>query len=127
MPRIKTDLAELFLATAKQRLKETNIQIDPRYAVTVMAVSGGYPETYDKGKKLSLPENPQGILFHAGTTLRERELVTSGGRVICATSYGNSLREALDNSYAILDKIHFNGMYYRRDIGADLLLNQNKR
>jgi len=125
IPRIKSDLAELFLAVKHHRLKETIIEIDPRHAVTVMAVSGGYPEAYEKEKIISLPSLTQGILFHAGTSLKEDKLVTGGGRVLCITSYGNSIQDALNKSYQSLKEIHFEGMYYRRDIGLDLLNYQN--
>jgi phosphoribosylamine--glycine ligase len=121
IPRVKNDLVEVFEAVAKQKLDEIEIQIDDRSATTVMTVSGGYPEAYDKGMEIhGLNTIDESVVFHAGTTLKEGKIVTSGGRVLAVTSYGNDFREALSTSYVNVKKIRFEGMYYRTDIGFDL-------
>lgn len=122
VPRIKTDLVEIFEAVSSQALGKAEIKIDDRIAATVMLVSGGYPGDYQKGKVIAGLENISGsIPFHAGTGLKNGEIVTSGGRVIAMTSYGKNISEALLKSYSNIDKIKFEGMYYRRDIGQDLI------
>lgn len=123
MPRIKSDLVELLLATAESRLKDVEIEIIPETAASVMLVSGGYPNEYKKGIKISGLNNvSNSILFHAGTKLNEnQEVETSGGRVIAVTSVAPSLQEALKKCYLEIEKIHFDGCYYRKDIGKDLL------
>ena len=121
MPRLKSDLVKLFEAVAAGNLADCALEIDPRYAVTVMMVSGGYPGSYEKGKEITgLDEVTDSILFHAGTKKEGDRYVTSGGRVIAATSYGDTKDEALARSFASIAKVHFDGMYFRRDIGADL-------
>lgn len=121
MPRLKSDLVGLFQAVAAGTLAECSLEIDPRYAVTVMMVSGGYPGSYEKGKVISGLENvTDSILFHAGTKKDGDKIVTAGGRVIAATSYGETKDEALARSFESISKINFEGMYFRRDIGADL-------
>jgi len=121
IPRLKTDLVELFLALKEQKLDQIELEIDPRSAVTVMVVSGGYPEDYQKGKEISGLENVQNsIVFHAGTKFDKDKIVTNGGRVLAFTSFGNDFKEALKISYQNIEKIHFENMYYRRDIGFDL-------
>lgn len=121
MPRLKSDLVKLFEAVAAGKLADCALEIDPRYAVTVMMVSGGYPGSYEKGKEITgLDEVTDSILFHAGTKKEGDRYVTSGGRVIAATSYGDTKDEALARSFASIAKVHFDGMYFRRDIGADL-------
>lgn len=121
MPRLKSDLVELFQAVAAGTLADCTLEIDPRYAVTVMMVSGGYPGDYEKGKEITgLDEVTDSILFHAGTKKDGDRFVTSGGRVIAATSYGDTKDEALARSFASIAKVNFEGMYFRRDIGADL-------
>jgi phosphoribosylamine--glycine ligase len=121
IPRVKNDLVEVFEAVAQQKLDEIEIQIDDRSATTVMTVSGGYPEAYDKGMEIhGLNTIDESVVFHAGTTLKEGKIVTSGGRVLAVTSYGNDFREALLTSYVNVKKIRFEGMYYRADIGFDL-------
>ena len=121
MPRLKSDLVELFQAVAAEKLADCTLEIDPRYAVTVMMVSGGYPGDYEKGKEITGTENvTDSILFHAGTKKDGDKLVTAGGRVIAATSYGETKDEALARSFASIAKVNFEGMYFRRDIGADL-------
>jgi len=121
IPRIKNDLVEVFQAVADQTLDKIDLQIDERTATTVMTVSGGYPEAYDKGKEIvGLEAVKDSMVFHAGTQLKEGKVVTNGGRVIAITSYGKDFRDALKKSYQNAKKIHFKGMYYRKDIGFDL-------
>ena len=121
MPRVKTDLVEVLVAMAEGRLNEINLEIDPRAATTVMAVSGGYPEAYEKGKEISGTETiTDSLVFHAGTKLSNGKILTNGGRVIAITSYGTDFREALQKSYQNMEKLHFEGMYYRKDLGFDL-------
>lgn len=122
LPRVETDLMELLIATAEKRLSGQSIQISSETATTVMAVSGGYPEEYAKGNVIEgLAETKEALLFHAGTqSLETGEVVTSGGRVLSSTGKGDSIKEALAASYSTLDKICFEGMNYRKDIGFDL-------
>ena len=121
VPRIKNDFVELFQAVAQERLKDIQLEIDERSATTVMTVSGGYPEAYEKGKEITGCENIEdSIVFHAGTTLKDNKVVTNGGRVIAVTSYGNNFKEALKKSYQSIEKLQFDRMYYRKDIGFDL-------
>lgn len=123
MLRVASDLVELMAAAAKGNLGDLKLEIDPRAAATVMAVSGGYPEAYAKGKEISGVPAPteKTVVFHAGTRLDGPALLTSGGRVLAVSSYGATPEEALAASYATLDTIRFDGMYFRRDIGRDLL------
>lgn len=121
IPRIKSDLLKLFVAVAEKRLSKETLEINPQSATTVMAVSGGYPEAYEKGKIITFDEQfSDSIVFHAGTKLENNEVKTSGGRVLAVTSLGENKRAALQISYKNITKIHFDKMYYRRDIGADL-------
>ena len=122
MPRLKSDLVALLLAAARGQLSTTTVEIDPRYAVTVMMVSGGYPQAYEKGKVITgLDKVQHSIVFHAGTKRSpEGELPTSGGRVLAVTSYGATKQEALQQSYDNVHIIDFDKKYYRRDIGFDL-------
>ena len=121
MPRIGSDLYDLLEGVAQRDLASRRIEILPDTAVTVMMVSGGYPDSYDKGFPVSGVENvTESIIFHAGTTMKDGRLVTSGGRVIAVTSLGPAMQEALDKSYSSVRKISFNGMNYRKDIGSDL-------
>jgi len=121
LPRLKTDLVDIFEAMANQTLSKVNIEIDERAATTVMLVSGGYPEAYEKGKEISGLENvTDSIAFHAGAIEKDGKVVTSGGRVMAITSYGNTYNEAIKKSYQSIDKLHFDKMNYRKDIGFDL-------
>jgi phosphoribosylamine--glycine ligase len=119
LPRIETDLVTLFSAVHKEELESVTLQIKPETATTVMAVSGGYPEAYQKGMPISGLEG-QEMIFHAGTTIKEGTIVTDGGRVLAATSLGQTRGEALQKSYEKLKTITFKGMAYRKDIGFDL-------
>ena len=122
MPRIKSDFLDLLVATANDNLENATIELDERSATTVMLVSGGYPEAYDKGKIISGIENvDDSIVFHAGTsTDKNGDTITNGGRVIAVTSYGNDFKKALSKSYKSIEKIKFDKMNYRNDIGFDL-------
>ncbi|MDO5607964.1 MAG: phosphoribosylamine--glycine ligase [Capnocytophaga sp.] len=121
LPRINSDLVALFQSLETQELANQTIDINPQSAVTVVMVSGGYPEEYEKGKTISGVENVSGsIVFHAGTMLKNNELLTSGGRVLAVTSFGNDFKEALEKSYRSIGKISFEKMYFRKDIGFDL-------
>ena len=121
IPRIKSDLLQLFVAAANKKLSQEKIEINPFSATTVMAVSGGYPEAYEKGKTITFSEQfSDSIVFHAGTKLENGEVRTSGGRVLAVTSLGENKDAALKISYKNITKIHFDKMYYRRDIGQDL-------
>lgn len=121
LPRLKTDLVEIFQAMANQTLSEVDIQIDERAATTIMLVSGGYPEAYEKGKEITGIETiTDSIAFHAGAKFQDGKVVTSGGRVMAITSYGNTYRDAIKKSYQSIENLHFDKMNYRKDIGFDL-------
>ena len=121
MLRLENDLVELFEATVGGTLSQQVIRKDPRYAVSVMLVSGGYPEHYEKGKVIRGLDQVQGsVVFHAGTALKDGQVVTSGGRVMTVSSYGATKDEALRQSFENAKKISYEGMYFRRDIGFDL-------
>jgi phosphoribosylamine--glycine ligase len=121
IPRLKSDLVELFQAVGNQTLNKVSLEIDERSATTIMVVSGGYPEDYGKGFEISGLENiKDSIVFHAGTKLENGKVVTNGGRVIAITSFGESFQEAIKKSYQNIDKLNFDKMYFRKDIGFDL-------
>jgi len=121
LPRIKTDLVDLFEATYRQKLNDISLELDERSATTVMLVSGGYPEAYEKGKEILGLENVKdSIVFHAGTAEREGKVVTNGGRVIAITSLDMDYKQALKKSYQNIEKLSFERIYYRTDIGFDL-------
>lgn len=121
LPRVETDLVDLFEAVGNQTLNEIELNVNTQTATTVMLVSGGYPEAYEKGKVITGYEKVEdSLVFHAGTSLNDNQVVTSGGRVMAITSFGNSIEEALAKSYSNIDKIDFDKMNYRRDIGFDL-------
>lgn len=121
LPRLKNDLVEIFQAMANQTLNKIDLEIDERAATTVMMVSGGYPESYEKGKEIiGLEKVNDSIPFHAGATIQDNKIVTSGGRVMAMTSYGKTYQEAIKKSYQNIALLHFDKMYYRKDIGFDL-------
>lgn len=121
IPRIKNDLVELFHAVSKKELSKVELDIDPRTAVTVVMVSGGYPGDYLMGKKITIEKSTDSLVFHAGTQLENGEVITSGGRVLSITSFGNSIEEAREKSYRQIEKIQYDGMNFRKDIGSDLI------
>ena len=121
MLRLNNDLVELFEATFAGTLSEQKIEKDPRFAVSVMLVAGGYPGDYEKGKVMTgFEEVTDSILFHAGTTMKDGNIVTNGGRVIAVSSYGKDKAEALAQSFKNAQKISYEGKYFRSDIGFDL-------
>lgn len=122
IPRLKSDLVELFFAVSNERLDEVALEIDHRTATTVMVVSGGYPEDYEQGKIITGLDAISGsLVFHAGTKNDPAgNVVSNGGRVIAVTSYGDDYRSAIKKSYQNIEKLHFDTMYYRKDIGFDL-------
>ena len=122
IPRLKSDLVELFIAVADGKLNEVTLEIDPRSATTIVVVSGGYPEHFEKGKVISGIENIfESIVFHAGTKTENGSVVSNGGRVLAVTSYGDTFQNAIKKSYQSIEKLHFDTMYYRKDIGFDLI------
>jgi phosphoribosylamine--glycine ligase len=127
MPRIQSDIVDLFQATIERRLSEAKIETNPQTCATVMLVAGGYPAHYEKGKVISNVEKmTDSIIFHAGTTEKNGELVTNGGRVIAVTSFGNDISSAVATSLKNAQIIDFEGKYYRKDIGKDLSLMESK-
>jgi phosphoribosylamine--glycine ligase len=121
LPRIKTDLVELLQATAEGRLSGMEVEYDAETVTTVMLVSGGYPGSYEKGKKITgLDQVSQSVVFHAGTKSDGEKVLTNGGRVIAVSSFGSDMKEALKKSYENAAKIEFEGKYFRSDIGFDL-------
>ena len=121
MLRLKSDIVDLFEGVAEGNLDQRDIAFDERAAVCVMLVSGGYPQAYKKGYSITGIDSVEGsIVFHAGTALKDGEVVTNGGRVIAVSSYGKDKAEALQKSFEEAQKIQFTDKYFRRDIGADL-------
>jgi phosphoribosylamine--glycine ligase len=122
LPRIESDLFDLFEGVANQTLDEKSFSVTEKTAVTVMLVSGGYPEAYEKNKVITGFESlEESIVFHAGTTIKDNKVVTNGGRVMAITSFGNKIDEALEKSYNSINKIHFDKINFRKDIGFDLV------
>ena len=122
IPRIKSDILDLFEGVAKQDLINRNFETDKRIATTVMLVSGGYPEEYEKGKVISgVNEVKDSFVFHAGTNAKDKQVVTNGGRVIALTSFGETIQEAISKSMIAAEKINYDKKYYRKDIGQDLI------
>ena len=122
VPRIKNDFLEVLIACGKGELKTQKIVTDTRTVCTVMMVAGGYPGEYEKGKVITGFEKIQdSIVFHAGTKKAGNDVVSNGGRVVAVTSYGNSIAEAMEQSYKNVEKIEFEGGYWRKDIGKDLV------
>ncbi|MBR0452615.1 MAG: phosphoribosylamine--glycine ligase [Bacteroidales bacterium] len=121
MLRLKSDIVDLFEGVAEGNLDSKQVEFDERAAVTVMMVSGGYPEAYEKGKVISgLEQVENSVVFHAGTSLKDNQTLSAGGRVLAVSSYGKDKESALAQSYENVKKIHFDAAYYRRDIGFDL-------
>jgi phosphoribosylamine--glycine ligase len=121
LPRIASDLFDLFEGVAHQNLDQKSFQVTPKTATTIMLVAGGYPEAYEKHKEITGLENvTESTVFHAGTTTKENKVVSNGGRVMAVTSFGDTIEEALKKSYKSIDLIHFDKMNYRKDIGFDL-------
>lgn len=119
VPALKSDLLDVIIACTEGRLSETDIELDDKYRCTVVMVSGGYPQSYEKGKEITgVDKVDAGILFHAGTKNENGKLFTNGGRVLNIVGEGESLQEAIDNSYTQVKKIGFEKAFYRRDIGA---------
>ena len=122
LPRLETDLVGLFIAATQQELDTVKLRVDERSAVTIMAVSRGYPNTYEKGIEISglnMDPGKSSLIFQAGTKKDGDLIITSGGRVLCVTSYGENIDEAAERSLLMLDEIHFEGIYYRTDIGYE--------
>ncbi len=120
-PRIQSDVIEMFKAVSDGTLDKYNLKISKNHAATVMLVSGGYPEQYEKGKEIvGLEKFESSIIFHAGTKKENAKTLTNGGRVLAITSLADTFQNALQNTYTTINKIQFDGMYYRKDIGFDL-------
>jgi phosphoribosylamine---glycine ligase len=122
IPRVDNDLVELFTAVAQQRLHETTIKVNPQAAVTVVAVSSGYPGNYQAGKSISGLEDAAiegSMIFHAGTSLENGEVISKGGRVLTVTSYGDNITDAVGQSMYVMENLFFDGIYYRDDIGFE--------
>ena len=124
LPRLKNDLVELFLATANQQLQHVRIETEERMAGTIVAVSGGYPGSYEKGFEIrGLNDNTgdDNLIFHSGTIKEGEKVLSNGGRVLCVTSFADTIYEAVDKSRDVLQHIEYEGIYYRRDIGYEFM------
>lgn len=125
IPRIKNDLLDVFSKTAEGKIQEVEFEIDSKHAATVMLVSGGYPEAYDKGKVISgldkVDADSNVFICHAGTKTKNDQVLTNGGRVIAVTAFGDTFQKALEKAYQNTEHINFDGMYYRKDLGKDLI------
>lgn len=122
IPRLNSDLVEIFMAVSQQRVSEIKIDIDQRAAATVMAVSAGYPGPYEKGfeiEGLEILNEDDVLIFHSGTRILDEKLVTDGGRVLTVTAYGENIVKAVHRSNKIMEFIYFTGMYHRKDIGYE--------
>ena len=121
IPRIKSDLMDLFVKLHNGQLDKAEIEVKKKTAATIMLVSSGYPEAYEKGKPITLDKSiEKSLVFHAGTKQNNHDIVTNGGRVIAITSFGQDHRKALKKSLDNISKVHFEGMHHRKDIGFDL-------
>lgn len=121
MPRLKSDLVELFIGLAQGKLKEKKCEADSRFATAVMLTSGGYPGPYQKGKEImGLEKVKDSLVFHAGTKLQDEKILTNGGRVLAITSFGDTQADGLKLSYKNADLVQFEGRYFRKDIGFDI-------
>ena len=121
MPRLKTDLLDLFIAVGEGKLGDVKVEFNPETVTTVIMVSGGYPEAYEKGKVITgLDQVKDSTVFHAGTRCENGKVLSNGGRVLAVSSFGSDFNEALKKSYASISKIHFDKQYYRSDLGFDL-------
>jgi len=122
LPRLKSDLLSIFKSMKTKSLKNEEFAISDQTAATIVLVAGGYPESYEKGKVIKgLNDVENAKVFHAGTTHKDKEVVTAGGRVLAITGIGNDLKTALKNAYAGANKVCWDDIYYRKDIGQDLL------
>jgi phosphoribosylamine--glycine ligase len=122
IPRLETDLVGLFIAATQQELDTVKVKVDTRSAVTIMAVSRGYPSAYEKGfviTGLDFSSDKDSFIFHSGTKAEDGKVVTNGGRVLCVTSYGRDINEAAHHSLHALETIDYDGIYYRTDIGYE--------
>ncbi len=122
LPRITTDFVDILEAMASETVEQLDLKVTSDVAATVILASGGYPEKYEKGKLITgLDQVKDSIVFHAGTKFTDSGVVTSGGRVLAVTSLASTLQQALEKSYSAIEKIHFDGMYFRRDIGYEFV------
>jgi phosphoribosylamine---glycine ligase len=122
IPRIKSDILEMFLAVGNHTLNEYKLEIEEKFASTIVLVSGGYPEGFEKGFEITgLKNTIDSLVFHAGTKMVNDKIVTNGGRVLAVTSFGNTIEESTNTSYQNIEKLNFDKMYCRKDIGKDLL------
>jgi phosphoribosylamine---glycine ligase len=121
LPRINSDLLDLLQGVATQTLHEKMYEVNSQIATTVVLVSGGYPGDYEKGKTVTIQTTKDSIVFHSGTSVKNDMTVTSGGRVFAITSFGDTIQEAVNKSFAQAEQIHYEGKYYRKDIGKDLI------